>query len=301
MIIKTSQDAALVFCCDCLPPACEAPRKECQSLSGAADLAWEIYNSINHTYYRTTRWDYNDGGFLQWTQSQAFNAVLGGFPVSTAVRTITEGEPKTGGSNSSVSDAIDIDAARIAAIAALESAVEWDNEDFTYGTGCDSWRENRTPVSLLDQVVELSFARYRLGIPEGYSRSTYAVQWDEVFFPKPWIAWRILKDAYDAAVAEHAAWEACEIATPGECGAEPVIPADPGEPPSPAPSLVASRSWTWSGSMENPWSAWFEIPLPSSPGETRLVNMMVRCFSDSQRGVKPTAHGETHELPAAPG
>ena len=155
MIIRTSQDAALVSCCDCLPPACEAPRKECQSLSGAADLAWEIYNSVTHTYYRTTRWDYNDGGFLQWTQSQAFNAVLGGFPVSTAVRNITEGEPKTGGSNSSVSDAIDIEAARTAAIAALESAVEWDNEDFTYGTGCDSWRENRTPVSLLDQVVEL--------------------------------------------------------------------------------------------------------------------------------------------------
>ena len=104
--------------------------------------------------------------------------------------------------------------------------------------------------------------------------------------------------AYDAAVAAHAAWEIEDSETRG---VEPVIPADPGAAPSPAPSLVASRSWIWSGSMEAPWSPWFQIPITTSPGETRLVNMMVRCFSDSQRGVKPTAHGETYEPTAAPG
>jgi hypothetical protein len=41
--------------------------------------------------------------------------------------------------------------------------------------------------------------------------------------------------------------------------------------------------------------------MPESPGENRLVNMLVRCFNDSQRGVKPTAHGETFDLTSAPG
>ena len=32
MIIRTSQDAALVGCCPCSPPACDEPRKICESL-----------------------------------------------------------------------------------------------------------------------------------------------------------------------------------------------------------------------------------------------------------------------------
>lgn len=128
-------------------------------------------------------------------------------------------------------------------------------------------------------------ARYRFGVPNNFStteapRSTYLVQWDEVFFPT----------GYDA-----------EIDDPE------VTPPDPlpdgwqhpqiADPDAPQPSLVASREWTWNGSMSNPWSEWFEIEIPAATGETRVVNVLVKCYQSARLGVKPTAHGNTYPLP----
>jgi hypothetical protein len=119
-------------------------------------------------------------------------------------------------------------------------------------------------------------------------RSTYELQWDEVFFPEEWEAWKALKDAFDAATAAHEIWTECEE----DCGDEPVIPEDPGAEPT-APSLVASRSWVYAA---DEWSGWFEIAVPTEPGETRVVNMLVICYRSAALGQKPTAHGEVYEL-----
>lgn len=119
-------------------------------------------------------------------------------------------------------------------------------------------------------------------------RSTYELQWDEVFFPEEWEIWKAAKDAFDAATAAHEIWTECEE----DCGDEPVIPDDPGAEPT-APSLVASRSWVYAAAE---WSSWFEIAVPTQPGETRVVNMLVICYRSAALGQKPTAHGEVYEL-----
>jgi hypothetical protein len=126
---------------------------------------------------------------------------------------------------------------------------------------------------------------------EPTKRTTYELQWDEVFFPAEWEAWKALQDAFDAATAAHEIWE---DADPDDRGDEPIIPDDPGAEPSPAPSLVASRSWVYGGADE--WSGWFEIAIPEGPGETRVVNLLVICYRSASLGQKPTAHGEVYEL-----
>lgn len=126
--------------------------------------------------------------------------------------------------------------------------------------------------------------------PEPIERTYFSAQWDEVFFPLAWEQWKILKDAFDAATAEHEEWEACTA----DCGPEPTVPDDPGAAPSPAPSLVASRSWSYGGTDE--FSGWFTIALPTVVGQTRVVNMLTKCHQNSRLGVKPTATGEIYEL-----
>ncbi|MEY3898673.1 MAG: hypothetical protein RLZZ214_4195 [Verrucomicrobiota bacterium] len=124
---------------------------------------------------------------------------------------------------------------------------------------------------------------------EPTKRTTYELQWDEVFFPAEWEAWKALKDAFDAATAAHAIWE---DADPDDRGDEPIIPDDPGAEPT-APSLVTSRSWVYAA---DEWSGWFEIAVPEGPGETRVVNLLVICYRSAALGQKPTAHGEVYEL-----
>lgn len=127
---------------------------------------------------------------------------------------------------------------------------------------------------------------------EPEERSYYAAQWDEVFFPKKWEEWKALKDAFDAATEAHEEWEAAD---PETRGPEPTIPPDPGEAPTPAPSLIASRSFTYTGGAE--FSDWFEIPIPEVEGETRVVNMMAKHYRSTRLGSLPTSSGEIYELP----
>ena len=127
---------------------------------------------------------------------------------------------------------------------------------------------------------------------EPEERSYYAAQWDEVFFPKKWEEWKALKDAFDAATEAHEEWEAAD---PETRGPEPTIPPDPGAAPTPAPSLIASRLFTYTGGSE--FSAWFEIPTPETEGETRIVNMMAKHYRSTRFGSLPTSHGEIYELP----
>ena len=125
-----------------------------------------------------------------------------------------------------------------------------------------------------DQVVSLAlrFSRYRFAPPESFLteesiRTVYEVEWDEVFFPVEWDEWN----------------------QGGQVGPE----------PSPSPSLVNERSWVWGGIKTDPekWSEWFEIAPPSTPGQTRIVNMMVTCWKSTRAGGKPTAHVEIYVFP----
>ena len=136
------------------------------------------------------------------------------------------------------------------------------------GTQClSSTHEARTLDGegnvICSQIDAAQKARYRFGVPIGYStaehpRSTYEAQWDEVFFPDGW---------------------------------------DSGEPGAPLPILIASRAWTWGGSMDEPWSDWYVMEVPTDPGETRVVNIMILCYRSTRLGQKPTAYGEVYVFP----
>lgn len=131
-----------------------------------------------------------------------------------------------------------------------------DGEGGTIWPGCADGPPETTAAAVARKV------RYWVGIPDGYSRTSYQVQWDEVFFPAAW-------DEWDQG---------------GRIGTE----------PSPGPSLVASRSWTWPGSGE--WIATpYELAAPTTEGETRRVNVMALSYN-SKYGTKPSAFGETIDL-----
>jgi len=117
--------------------------------------------------------------------------------------------------------------------------------------GCIAITHN-TSLSGCDQIDSVTKSRYRYGVPANFSslsatRSTWEMQWQEVFFPSL---------------------------------------------SSESPSLVANRSWIWDGNMDHAWSDWYVIDPPSSPGEVRRVNLLVKCYNSTRFGVKPTSHGE---------
>jgi hypothetical protein len=120
-----------------------------------------------------------------------------------------------------------------------------------------------------DIGVDAVLAGYRFGVPEDFStteapRSTWEMQWDLVNASLEWWEW------YDDGMT--------------------------GDEPTPGPTLVSSESWTWGGDMDEPWSEWFEIPIPES-GETRVVNVMTICWRSTRIGTKPTAWGDQVEIP----
>lgn len=274
MEILTSQDRAMVSaCCPCELPQCAAPRTECQSLTGRGRVAWEIWQYSTETYFQTTRSNYSDGGFRQHRMSQPFSAWFDSLPggaVSMATEEFTEGEPRTGLIEIEHLEPIDVDAARSAAFDALAAGLDWENEEFTYGSDCASSRNDHVPYAQSDTLVGATWARYRLGVPEDFStgdapRSYYEVEWDEVEASEEWWEW------FDNGMQ--------------------------GDPPEEGPSLKESRHWLWGGSVEEPWSDWFELPPPGASEKViRVANIMVKCWKSARLGVVPTAHGDVIEL-----
>lgn len=170
--------------------------------------------------------------------------------------------------------------------------IEFDDTSIYPDTVCRSFLELDPDVD--NQPTRVSKLMYRVGTPKGYTRKRWELQWDEVFFPKEWEEWKALKDAYDAAVANHEAWKE---ANPATRGPEPAVPTEPSSEPDLKPSLVNERSWVWNGSQTKKYSDWFEMPAPSDEGENRIVNMMVICWRSSRIGQKPTTCGEIYEFP----
>jgi hypothetical protein len=173
--------------------------------------------------------------------------------------------------------------------AVTEAWLAWDKED-------PETRGDAPPKTTYD----VAYAEWE-ELPEGdrgdepLKRSYYVIQWDEAFFPEAWEDWKVLYDAYILAVEAHEAWEAdTTIPKPPE----PDVPDDPGEAPTPAPSLIASRSWTYAGTED--FSPWYELEVPTSAGESRVVNILFKCYRSTRFGVLPTSYGEIYEFPETP-
>jgi len=170
--------------------------------------------------------------------------------------------------------------------AAVLAELDFTNEACITGSACtSSYVVTGEPEGSGSIILSATKARYRFGVPEDFStteapRSTWEMQWDEVFFPT----------GYDDEIDDP------EVTPPDplpEGWEHPRI----ADPEAPAPSLVASQEWVWGGSMESPWSPWLEIDVPTEDGETRPVNAMVKCYKSTRLGVKPTAIGEIYPLP----
>jgi len=256
MKIATIEEVNLLNCCSCELPLCDTPKKECQSISGNGYLMYVFYDSVTNKFYRTFRYDYADGGFQEYNAPKNYWATLGGVDIEPFHVDFTQGEPQTGDVTATFSNPVDINASRSASFAAMVAAVDWETMD-DYGS-CVSFRKEYTPVDGYgDIIILVMFVRYRFGIPTGYTRSTWEMQWDEGFFPKAWLDWD----------------------SGGRIGPEPT-----------RPSLLASRSWNYSGG--DGISEWFYPAVPADVGETRIVNVMVKCWKSTRLGVKPTISGE---------
>lgn len=170
----------------------------------------------------------------------------------------------------------------------------WDEED----EGTRGEEPLKTTLDVAHAAWVIAMAAWEAADPltrgaapiEPTKRSTYQMQWDEMFFPASWVKWRTLRDAYEAAQEAHDAWTK---ANSDERGDEPTIPDLP-EAPDAFPTLVVSREWTYNGTDE--FSEWFEMNPPETPGQVEIRNMLVKCYRSARTGVVPTAHGPTYEI-----
>ena len=62
------------------------------------------------------------------------------------------------------------------------------------------------------------------------------------------------------------------------------------------PTIVGSASHIWDGDSDEPWSDYFEIPVPTVIGEVRRVNLIILSYRSARLGQKPTAHGEVYAI-----
>jgi hypothetical protein len=311
MIVLTSQDYNLITdqCCSCVFPDCEEPRKVCQSIGAGADLAWEvaIYNESLHKYeyFLVYNWDYADGGYSHRSYDQGYNVYFNGYPsisaaaISIAVETVEEDGPYSGEITISHSGLIDVPASQQAALNAIKDHIPWDSTALPFETDCNSSTTLSDPyAAVVDYIFSASYSRYRFGIPDGYTRSTYEIQWDEVFCPKDWLIWQSEYEAsiatYNAYIESKRSWDTCILDGGEYCGDEPPTP-PPFETPEPTrPSLIQSREFIYDGTNE--FSEWFELPAPLEDGENRVVNVLVKCYKYSAHGVKPKSFGQVIKL-----
>ena len=153
-------------------------------------------------------------------------------------------------------------------VAEIDSGIEFQAE--CLGSLCVSSMSVTPDPEETDVSVSMSVtkARFKFGVPTGYTGSVWQQTWDYVQAPADWWSW------FDDSMT----------------GAE----------PTPGPSLVSSDSWTWGGSMAteaDQFSDWKNIPIPTVPGECRAVNMLVTCYASTRLGVKPTAVGDQIAIP----
>lgn len=329
MKIETLDDwnSVLAGCGCCAMPVCDGPIQECETKSGTQEaVGWNwysfqarygliemggwstddipcsdrvrLYRSWVHNTSYTSTDEADDGGGVVTTHTVSvdsgavYNAL--GYPspntgvgtgFASAVDTYvsdgqfsgTETSVYTGTPDITVvtswdltfGDPITVEFLIVEAMANYEAA-EWVTSEGCASSIIVTFSECNEEVTDAPESIEFVFARVRFSVPADYStesapRSTYELQWDNVSASTEWWAW------YDGGMA--------------------------GVEPTPGPTLVSCESWTWGGSMESPWSEWYDLPVPATDGETRIVNLMSLCYRSTRMGIKPTAHGDQVALP----
>ena len=258
-------------CGCCLMPVCPTPELECQSMSGAGFLSgyggtWG-YNEGDA--YLKTRYSFQGGGWILYTQSGAIMANLGNKDVMDEITVdVTNGGNLTGGSTTTYEGAVSVATARSSSYAAMMGALDFTDSDFSIGSYCQAYRVHQIPWHgegsyLSFACLLVQFVRYRWKIPTDFKGTYFKITWDEVYFPPDY---------------------------------------DPDNPDSPQPSPVnrdLTVTWEGPGDPEDPqsWMAtdWRALNPPDQPGETRLVNIRFECYH-TPYGNKPQVTGEAVDL-----
>jgi hypothetical protein len=297
MKIATIEEVNLLGCCTCDLPTCDNPRKECENKSLTLSVCGAYINQygadcpdnckrwrsrvVTETFNRTST---PSGIWTVTTTTTYSRGINGTCEISTSVVVTGTVLPYSFGTRISVSTSWvgttytvnevlvhgTIDTVTVYSdpetTGILESSAKDILADLEFTAGdCNAIRNlelypcnGETELNVnCPKDIYLTFFRYRFGIPIGYTRSTWEMQWDEGFFSQAWIDWD----------------------SGGKVGPEPT-----------PPSLLASRSWNYSGASD--WSDWFEIESPDENGQIKVVNVMIKCWKSARLGVKPTSFGE---------
>jgi hypothetical protein len=119
--------------------------------------------------------------------------------------------------------------------------------------------------------------------------SYFKITWDVVFFPV----------GHDAMI-DDPDYEPPEEEPEGGWPPVPQIP----DPDAPDPVVISTdQTWTWAGPGDPDdlatWkSGWYDLPVPTAPGENRVVNIRFECYRSPQFGNKPQVTGEAYEIPS---
>lgn len=181
MKIETLDDWHAVGCC-CPMPACPIPYQECQGISGNGYVGFVNYEVPTQTYYGTRRTDYEGGGFTQTRAPSIHWTLLGGQWIEPIHTEYSDGDPKTGPSETTFSDVVDVDASRAASFAAMVAALDWQN--MTKFDGCQASRSHPSPFGWFPaRHLGTVFVRFRWVIPEFFEGKYFKITWDVVEEP----------------------------------------------------------------------------------------------------------------------
>ena len=138
-----------------------------------------------------------------------------------------------------------------------------------------------------------SLGRYRWRIPFVHKGGKFKLWWDEGFFSKEWLEWKVKFDAYQSWEDAHEKWE---NSTEDPKPPEPVEPDEAGEEPTQPTLTEKSVVWAGPGNASNASHAsWFTawsntVKIPSATeGRVEACNVRFSCY-DSPFGSKPQVH-----------
>ncbi|MEI6606592.1 MAG: hypothetical protein WCP35_14890 [Verrucomicrobiota bacterium] len=263
----------LANCECCLMPVCPTPELECESMFGAGFLSGYggTWGFNEGEAYLKTRFTYQSGVWILYTQSSAIQANLGGKGVMDEITVaLTNSGNPSGVSATAYEGAVSVATARSSSYAAMLGALDFTDSDFSIGSYCQAYRINQVPWHgagnyLSFACLLVQFVRYRWKIPTDFTGSYFKITWDVVFFPKGYKA---------------------------------------DDSNSPSPSAInrdLTVTWKGPGDPDDPqsWLAsdWRAMNPPAQPGETRLVNVRFECYH-SPYGNKPQVTGEAVDLDA---
>lgn len=330
MIITTSQEAALVDCCGCPPPSCAIPRKECESISSSCFYVLpeldgvrpcSVYKTKTSVYRIDADWSDTTGHDRLQTYVHTYTttytmgeACVKSYDATTVeyLKQVTwisgQKYPETIYNNNSG------EATGVACHGSRTTTTEYEPDPistYTEGPACNATElyvdAGFTKTGLVYTKVVNDLISGQTGTATTTFSITYSDEEDLASYSFPGdangsscTALRIVglsggtlrKSRYRFGVPVgystvdsprtyyEAQWDEVFFPTTGD------------------PVLIASRSWLWGGSMESPWSSWFDLALPTECGEVRVVNLLIKCYKSARLGVKPTAVGEVYVFPA---